>query len=105
MCLAIPGKVLDIDRTVSPVMGNVSFGGVRKRVCLEWMPDVAVGEYVIVHVGFAISKMDEQEALETLKLLEEIEGGADRLTGMPPDESGRAGTRDRVIPDAGEESR
>ena len=73
MCLAIPGKVLEIDSTVSPVMGKVSFGGVNKEICLELVPEVKIGEYVIVHVGFAISKMDEAEAQETLKLFEEIE--------------------------------
>jgi len=60
-------------------MGVVSFGGVEKRVCLEWTDDVSLGDYVIVHVGFAISKMDEQEALETLKLIAEIDGGLDEL--------------------------
>jgi hydrogenase expression/formation protein HypC len=76
MCLAIPGKVLEIDKTVQPIMGKVSFGGIKKEVCLELVPEVQIGEYVIVHVGFAISKMDEQEALETLKLLEQM-GEAD----------------------------
>ena len=84
MCLAIPGKVLSIDTSVQPTMGTVSFGGIEKRVCLEWIPDVELGDYVIVHVGFAISKMDEKEALETLKLIEEIEGGLDEL--QTPDE-------------------
>jgi hydrogenase expression/formation protein HypC len=79
MCLAIPGKVLSIDTSVQPTMGTVSFGGIEKRVCLEWIPDVELGDYVIVHVGFAIGKMDEKEALETLKLIEEIEGGLDEL--------------------------
>jgi hydrogenase expression/formation protein HypC len=84
MCLAIPGKVLDIDTTVSPVMGNVSFAGVQKRVCLEWLPEVRVGEYVIVHVGFALSTVDEKEALETLRMLKEMgdlgeEGGGDEI--------------------------
>jgi hydrogenase expression/formation protein HypC len=79
MCLAIPGKVLSIDRSVQPTMGQVSFGGIEKKVCIEWVPDVQVGDYVIVHVGFAISKMDEKEAMETLKLFEEIEGGLDEL--------------------------
>jgi hydrogenase expression/formation protein HypC len=73
MCLAIPGKVLDIDRTAQPVMGNVSFGGVQKRVCLEWLPEVKVGDYVIVHVGFALSTVDEKEALETLQLFKELD--------------------------------
>ena len=73
MCLAVPGKVLSIDAASSPRMGNVSFSGVEKRVCLEWTPEAKVGEYVIVHVGFAISTMDEREAQETLRILEEME--------------------------------
>ncbi len=85
MCLAIPGKVLNIDTNVQPTMGMVSFGGIQKRVCLEWTPEVAVGDYVIVHVGFAISKMDETEALETLKLIEEIDGSLGELRS-PDDE-------------------
>ena len=62
-------------------MAKVSFGGVQKRICLEWLPEAHIGDYVLVHVGFAISKMDEGEALETLKLLEEIEGAYDELNG------------------------
>jgi len=58
-------------------MGVVSFGGVEKSVCLEWLPEVEVGEYVIVHVGFAISKMDEKEAMETLKLISDIDRSLD----------------------------
>ncbi|HXG00701.1 MAG TPA: HypC/HybG/HupF family hydrogenase formation chaperone [Bacteroidota bacterium] len=77
MCLAIPGKVLRVDRESQPVMGDVSFGGVTKRVCLEWIPDIREGEYVIVHVGFAISKMDEREALETLEVLKQMSDGLD----------------------------
>jgi hydrogenase expression/formation protein HypC len=72
MCLAIPGKVLSIDTATSPIMGTVSFAGVQKDVCLDWIPDIAVGEYVIVHVGFAISKVDEADALETLRILREM---------------------------------
>ncbi len=79
MCLAIPGKVLEIDRSSTPMMGNVSFSGIQKRVCLEWIPEVKVGEYVIVHVGFAISKMDEKEAMETLTILREMGDGLDEL--------------------------
>ncbi len=85
MCLAVPGKVLEIDDHAQPKMGKVSFGGIQKQVCLEWLPDVKVGEYVIVHVGFALSKMDEQEALETLKILEEMEGGLGELNIPDPD--------------------
>jgi hydrogenase expression/formation protein HypC len=72
MCLAIPGKVIDIDASVSPVMGKVSFGGIKKEVCLELVPEVKVGNYVIVHVGFAINLIDEDEAEETLKLIDQM---------------------------------
>ena len=72
MCLAVPGKVMIIDRATSPLMGTVSFGGVKKDVCLEWVPEVKVGDYVIVHVGFALNTVDEAEALETLNLLREM---------------------------------
>ncbi|MCX6122492.1 MAG: HypC/HybG/HupF family hydrogenase formation chaperone [Ignavibacteriales bacterium] len=72
MCLAIPGKVLEIDNAVSPIMGKVSFGGIKKEICLELVPEVKIGNYVIVHVGFAISMMDEAEAQETLKLIEQM---------------------------------
>ncbi len=87
MCLAIPGKVTEIDRSARPVMGTVNFNGITRTVCLEWLPDLQVGEYVIVHVGFAISKLDEQEALETLNLIAQMGGiaperGAD---GVPPE--------------------
>lgn len=73
MCLAIPGKVLEINNSKNPLMGKVSFGGIVKEICLDWVPDVKVGQYVIVHVGFALNVMDEEEALETIKLLEDIE--------------------------------
>jgi hydrogenase expression/formation protein HypC len=67
MCLAIPGKVEQI--TEGDVrMGRVNFGGVVKNVCLDYVPEVSVGDYTIVHVGFALSKIDEQTALETLDL-------------------------------------
>ena len=49
MCLAIPGKVLEIEDEVRPKMGRVRFGGIQKRVCLEWIPEVKIGDYVIVH--------------------------------------------------------
>jgi len=73
MCLAIPGKVLEINTAASPILGKVSFGGIKKEICLELVPEVKVGDYVIVHVGFAISIIDEQEASKTLKLFEQME--------------------------------
>jgi hydrogenase expression/formation protein HypC len=87
MCLAIPGKVLNIDHNSQPVMGTVSFGGIEKLICLEWLPDATVGDYVLVHVGFAISKMDEKEALETLKLFDDIEDAYKEL-GSNDDNAG-----------------
>lgn len=73
MCLAIPGKVLTVERDNKPVMGKVSFAGMQRSVCLDWIPDVEVGQYVLVHVGFALNTIDEAEARKTLKMLEEME--------------------------------
>ncbi|MGB2867588.1 MAG: HypC/HybG/HupF family hydrogenase formation chaperone [Bacteroidota bacterium] len=73
MCLAIPGKVVEFRKEERPAMGVVSFGGIRKQVCLEWVPEVQLGDYVIVHVGFAISVLDEVEARKTLDLFKEID--------------------------------
>lgn len=73
MCLAIPGKVLEIARDEAGVrMGRTNFGGVVKQICLEYTPDVRVGDYVLVHVGVALSKVDEAEAEKTYALLKEI---------------------------------
>ena len=72
MCLALPGQVLEI-RTDGPVtLGTVDFDGTRREVCFAAIPDVQVGEYVIVHVGFAIAKVDEASALETLKMFRDL---------------------------------
>jgi hydrogenase expression/formation protein HypC len=79
MCLAIPGKLIELDRSGPMLMGKVDFGGIQKDVCLEWLPDAVVGEYVVVHVGFAISKMDEEEALKTLDIIRQMDGGLDEL--------------------------
>jgi hydrogenase expression/formation protein HypC len=66
MCLAIPGKVEEILAEGDLRIGRVNFGGIIKRVCLDYVPDVEVGDYTIVHVGFALSKIDEETALQTL---------------------------------------
>ena len=66
MCLAIPGRVEEITSDGVIRVGRVNFGGVVKRVCLDYVPEIAVGDYTIVHVGFAISKIDEKTAQETL---------------------------------------
>lgn len=71
MCLAIPGKVLEIQQDAQGVrMGRTNFGGVVKQVCLEYTPEVQCGDYVLVHVGFALSKVDEAEAQRTYQALE-----------------------------------
>jgi hydrogenase expression/formation protein HypC len=71
MCLAIPGKVLEIKTDAEGVrMGKTNFGGIVKQVCLEYTPDVECGDYVLVHVGFALSKVDEEEAARTYRALE-----------------------------------
>lgn len=67
MCLAIPGRVEEITTDGVIRMGRVNFGGVVKRVCLDYVPEVEVGDYTIVHVGFAISKIDEVSAQQTLE--------------------------------------
>ena len=70
MCLGIPGKVVETYREHDVLMGKVEFGGVCKRVCLEPVPAVRVGEYVVVHVGFALNTIDEAEARRVFEFLE-----------------------------------
>ena len=72
MCLAVPGKVIDIEGDGELRMGRVDFSGVQRQACLAYVPEVAVGDYVLVHVGFAISRIDEEAAHETLAALKEM---------------------------------
>ena len=72
MCLAVPGRVLSITDIDGTRMAEVDFGGVHKRVCLEYIPDAAIGEYVVVHVGFAIQRLDEESARQTLANFERM---------------------------------
>jgi len=92
MCLGIPGKVVEINDEGDLRMARVDFGGVRKEACLAYVPEAQVGDYVIVHVGFAISQLDEEEAQRTLELLRMIdaEGVAAEL-GAIADEGTEAG--------------
>jgi hydrogenase expression/formation protein HypC len=69
MCLGIPGRVIEICEDGVLPAGIVDFGGIRKEACLVYAPDAAVGDYVIVHAGFAISRVDEAEARRTLEVL------------------------------------
>ncbi|GAA1500429.1 hypothetical protein GCM10009760_61940 [Kitasatospora kazusensis] len=68
MCLAVPGRVLEIEERDGTRMATVDFGGVVKEVCLEYLPDLQVGEYAVVHVGFALQRLDEESARRTLEL-------------------------------------
>jgi len=73
MCLGIPGRIVEMRRDAGLPMGVVDFGGVRREVCLAYVADeVAVGDYVIIHVGFALSKVDEEEAHRTLEILRQM---------------------------------
>jgi hydrogenase expression/formation protein HypC len=72
MCLAIPGQIMSVHQEADPRMAKVSFGGVLKEVCLDLVPEAVPGDYVVVHVGFALSRLDEQEALETIRMLKEM---------------------------------
>jgi hydrogenase expression/formation protein HypC len=78
MCLAIPGKVVETYDQGGMHMARVQFGGVVREACLEYVPETQVGEYVLVHVGFAISRVDEEEAHRTYEALAEL----DQLTEL-----------------------
>jgi hydrogenase expression/formation protein HypC len=73
MCLAVPGKVIEISGEGELRMGRVDFSGVTRQACLAYVPEVRIGDYVLVHVGFALSRIDEQAAMETLRALAEID--------------------------------
>lgn len=72
MCLAVPGRVVSIANVDETLMAEVDFGTVRKQVCVEYVPDVKIGEYVVVHVGFAIQRLDELSAQQTLANFEQL---------------------------------
>src|SRR5271157_2617037 len=72
MCLAVPGKILDTQEENGSRLGRVQFGGITRLVQLDFVPEAGVGDYVIVHVGFALSKVDVEEAQRTYQLLEEM---------------------------------
>ncbi len=77
MCLAIPGKIQEIYEKDGLRMARVDFGGVVREVCLAYVPEARLGDYCLVHVGFALNLMSEEEAQETLMLLKEMEAGAE----------------------------
>ncbi len=73
MCLGIPGKIVEIHETGGLRMGKVDFGGVAKEACLEYVPEAQIGDWTIIHVGFALNILTEQDAQETLALLNEMD--------------------------------
>jgi hydrogenase expression/formation protein HypC len=72
MCLAVPGKIIEMYEVNGLLMGKIDFGGVTREACLSYVPEAKIGDYTIIHVGFALNLIDEQEAMETLALLNEI---------------------------------
>lgn len=84
MCLAVPGKLLTKTTAGGLSTGQVQFGGISREVCLDFVPEANVGDYVLVHVGFAITRVDEEEAQRSLELLEEMGALAGEL-GPDPD--------------------
>jgi len=87
MCLAVPGRVVEIAGEGDLRMGKVDFSGVQRQACLAYVPEVQLGDYVLVHVGFAISRIDEQQAMETLATLQEL-GELSELEAPPEGDGG-----------------
>jgi hydrogenase expression/formation protein HypC len=99
MCLGVPGRVLAIDDEGGLPMAQVDFGGIRRDVCLVYLPETQVGSYVIVHVGFAITEVNEAEAQRTLEVLRTMDGDALAAElGEPAPGSGVATTPSPGLP-------
>ena len=83
MCLGVPGKIVEIEDTDGLKMAKVDFGGIFREACLEYVPEAKIGDYCVIHVGFAISLVSEEEALETLDLLRQISNIEEELGPEP----------------------
>ena len=88
MCLGVPGKITDIYESNGMKMGKVDFGGVTRETCLDFVPEAKTGDYTVIHVGFAISQLSEEEAQATLEILNEL---ADLQEELGPEPDGAAG--------------
>ena len=88
MCLGVPGKVIEIYEIDGLKMGKVDFGGVIRETCLAYVPEIEIGEYTVIHVGFAISQLSEEEAQATLEILNELVQLEDELGPEPEMQSG-----------------
>ncbi len=99
MCLAVPGKLLETQLISDSRLGVVQFGGIKRSVFLDFVPEAQVGDYVLVHVGFAISRIDEEEAHRTYELLERIgmlETDAPALSAEEPGAAAATGGTDAL---------
>ena len=83
MCLAVPGKIVEITEEDGLQMAKVDFGGIFREACLDYVPEAKVGDYCVIHVGFAISLLSEEEAMETLELLKQITNIEEELGPEP----------------------
>lgn len=83
MCLAVPGKIVEIEENEGLQMAKVDFGGIFREACLDYVPEAKVGDYCVIHVGFAISLLSEKEAMETLDLLKQITNFEEELGPEP----------------------
>ncbi|MDP7701180.1 MULTISPECIES: HypC/HybG/HupF family hydrogenase formation chaperone [unclassified Mycobacterium] len=90
MCLGIPGKVVETWEEAGTRMCTVDFGGTTKTVCLAYLPDMQIGEYTIVHAGFAITRLDEASAQETLRMFEELGVLDEELSGSEGQVAGQS---------------
>lgn len=86
MCLAVPGKIVELHEKSCMRMGRIDYGGISREACLEYLDDPRIGDYVMVHVGFAISKVDEEEAARTYRYLAEMDQLEELDTPEPPPE-------------------
>jgi len=77
MCLGVPGKIVDIYEVNGLLMGKINFGGVTREACLTYVPEASIGDYTVIHVGFALHLISEEEAQETLELLRQIAEASD----------------------------
>jgi len=82
MCLGVPGKIVELYPKDGIRMGKIDFGGVFREACFETLPEAQIGEYVIIHVGFAISRLSEEDAMETLRLLAEMDAAGESLEDL-----------------------
>lgn len=92
MCLAIPGRIHALHTNIGVPMAKVDFGGITREACLSYVPDARVGDYILVHVGFAISKVDEEEAQRTYRYLAEM----DQLSELESGVGAQGGDGDEV---------